>query len=72
MRPYSLTLDEAITLLVKLSIQAVLIAGGWEISSCGLSECLEKAASAIGWKDKRGKENNRGVGIGSCIHYQRP
>jgi len=42
---------------------------GWEISSCGLAECIEKAAKAVGWKDKRGRGDNRGVGIASCIHW---
>jgi CO/xanthine dehydrogenase Mo-binding subunit len=42
---------------------------GWSISSCGLSECLEKAAEAIDWKNKRGKGKNRGVGLAACIHW---
>ncbi|MFH1350228.1 MAG: molybdopterin cofactor-binding domain-containing protein [Pseudomonadota bacterium] len=34
------------------------------INSCGFSECIEKAAEAIGWKEKRGKlPFGRGVGI---------
>jgi CO/xanthine dehydrogenase Mo-binding subunit len=42
---------------------------GWEISSCGLSECIKQASFAIGWEEKKGKNNNRGVGITSCIHW---
>lgn len=42
---------------------------GWEITSCGLKECIEKAATAIGWKHKRGKANKHGVGIATCIHW---
>ncbi len=34
------------------------------ITSCGFRECLEKAAGAIGWKEKRGRlPRGRGVGI---------
>lgn len=37
--------------------------------SSGLEECIQKAASAAGWKQKRGKGGNRGIGIsvGSCL-----
>jgi CO/xanthine dehydrogenase Mo-binding subunit len=42
---------------------------GWKISSCGFSECIEKAAEAIDWKNKRGKGKNRGVGLSACIHW---
>ncbi len=34
------------------------------INSCGFSDCLKKAAEAIGWKEKRGKlPRGRGIGI---------
>lgn len=42
---------------------------GWHISSCGFSECIEKAAEAIDYKNKRGKDGNRGVGLAACIHW---
>lgn len=42
---------------------------GWEITSCGLKECIEKAAAAIGWEKKRRRANNHGVGIAACIHW---
>jgi len=42
---------------------------GWKITSCGLKECIQKAADAIGWEDKRGKGNYSGVGIAACIHW---
>lgn len=42
---------------------------GWEITSCGLKECIKKATEAIGWKKKRGRANNHGVGIAACIHW---
>ncbi len=37
---------------------------GQKIGSCGLSECIEKTADYIGWREKRAKKQpNRGVGI---------
>ncbi len=42
---------------------------GWAVSSCGMTKCIEKAAEAIDWKNKRGKGNNRGVGLAACIHW---
>lgn len=45
---------------------------GWHMGSCGLVECLQKAAEKIGWKGKRGKpgegRKRRGVGIGVGLH----
>jgi len=41
--------------------------GGFIINTCGFAESLEKAAEAIGWKDKRGKlPYGRGVGLGGA------
>jgi 4-hydroxybenzoyl-CoA reductase subunit alpha len=37
---------------------------GDRLDSYGLKECIEKAAEAIHWKEKRGKPGNRGVGLG--------
>ncbi|MBI4320802.1 MAG: molybdopterin-dependent oxidoreductase [Chloroflexi bacterium] len=42
---------------------------GWEITSCGLSECIEKATVAIRWNDRRAqKPRNRGLGL-ACGDY---
>ncbi len=41
---------------------------GWNITSCGLCECLEKAAQGIGWRAKGNNKPNRGIGIASVIH----
>lgn len=41
---------------------------GWEIPSCGLTECLEQAAEKIGWSEKRERTGMRGVGIASVLH----
>jgi 4-hydroxybenzoyl-CoA reductase alpha subunit len=40
---------------------------GFIINSCGFAESVEKAAEAIGWKEKRGKlPFGRGVGLGGA------
>lgn len=42
---------------------------GWKITSCGLSECISRAADMIGWSEKWGKlPPMRGIGIASMIH----
>lgn len=41
---------------------------GVKITSCGLTECIEKAAESVSWKEKRAKAGNRGVGMASMIH----
>ncbi len=38
---------------------------GLQIKSCALAECLEEAASRIGWGDRK---ENRGYGISAAIH----
>ncbi len=40
------------------------------ISSCGLEECIEKAAQRVRWSEKRGQRRakRRGVGIASLCH----
>lgn len=44
-------------------------APGFYISSCGLTECIQKAAKSIGWEEKRkNKLPNRGVGIACLFH----
>jgi 4-hydroxybenzoyl-CoA reductase subunit alpha len=42
---------------------------GWKITSCGLSESLERVRERSGWKQRRGKlENGHGLGVG-CTGY---
>jgi len=42
---------------------------GFQVSSCGMSECIQKAAAAIGWDEKRkDKLPNRGVGMACLFH----
>ncbi|MBE9569744.1 MAG: molybdopterin-dependent oxidoreductase [Proteobacteria bacterium] len=41
-------------------------AGGYEITSCAFTECVEKASEASGWKEKKGKlPPFRGIGMGT-------
>jgi CO/xanthine dehydrogenase Mo-binding subunit len=39
-----------------------------QISSCGLRECITRAADASGWRQKRQKPGRRGVGMASMQH----
>jgi len=40
--------------------------GGYRITSCAFTECVEKAAEASGWKEKKGKlPPFRGIGMGT-------
>ena len=45
---------------------------GWKITSCGFSECIERARQASRWYDKKKKEKNRpivkGIGMACGIH----
>jgi CO/xanthine dehydrogenase Mo-binding subunit len=43
---------------------------GWNIRSCGLSDCIERASEAAGWKEKRADgRTGRGIGI-SCMAHE--
>ncbi len=45
-------------------------ASGIVLQSCGLVECLEKAAEKIGWKEKRAHPTpNKGLGIACGVHF---
>jgi len=41
---------------------------GHKITSCGLKDCIDKAIETVGWKEKRKKPGNRGVGMASLMH----
>ncbi len=41
---------------------------GVKITTCGLTECIEKAAETVAWTEKRAKPGSRGVGMASMIH----
>ncbi|MEW5721500.1 MAG: molybdopterin cofactor-binding domain-containing protein [Thermodesulfobacteriota bacterium] len=43
---------------------------GWRITSCGLTEAIERNVKASGWKEKRGRRRHlhRGIGMACTIH----
>ncbi|HEA66004.1 MAG TPA: hypothetical protein ENI07_04155 [Desulfobacterales bacterium] len=41
---------------------------GARITSCGLTESLNRGASAAGWEDKRGRSNKHGIGMACFVH----
>lgn len=46
---------------------------GWEISSCGLDECLDQVAEAMSWSTRKSRPHpagtlRRGFGLGTAIH----
>lgn len=43
-------------------------ASGAEITSCGLEECLMKAADAAGWSYSHKTHANRGMGMAAMVH----
>jgi len=46
---------------------------GWNINSCGLSECIKKTAEAVSWKEKRSRKNAAtGIGMACMIHIVNP
>jgi len=40
----------------------------FRVTSCGLKECMAEVEQRLGWKEKQGKGNGRGVGMASLIH----
>jgi 4-hydroxybenzoyl-CoA reductase subunit alpha len=41
-----------------------------KVTSCALTECIQKTAESAGWKEKRGKlPGNRGIGMGCSTGY---
>lgn len=45
-----------------------LTVSGAEITTCGMKECMEAAAAAIGWREKRDQKGLRGVGLANMVH----
>ena len=41
---------------------------GAQITSCGMTACMESAAKAAGWKVKRQQKKLRGIGMANTIH----
>lgn len=57
--PYELRLKNA------LEPNETLI-NGWQVTSCGMKECIERVAEAIDWKKRIHKIKGRGVGM-ACV-----
>ncbi|MBI4317651.1 MAG: xanthine dehydrogenase family protein molybdopterin-binding subunit [Chloroflexi bacterium] len=44
-------------------------AHGWAMGSCGISECIERAAASSAWSEKRkDRQPGRGIGMGCVVH----
>ncbi|UCG66704.1 MAG: xanthine dehydrogenase family protein molybdopterin-binding subunit [Deltaproteobacteria bacterium] len=42
---------------------------GWEVTSCGLKDCILRATEAVNWKDKRQRKKPfKGIGLSCCNH----
>jgi len=59
-----LRIDTVDMMLKNLRKQGDNLPNGDTLHTYGLPECIRKVAEAINWKNKRGKHNGRGVGIG--------
>ncbi len=59
-----LGIDTVEMMLKNLRKQGDVLPNGDVLHTYGLPECIEKVSGAIDWKNKRGKHNGRGVGIG--------
>ena len=42
---------------------------GPTLTTCGVAEALEKAAQAVGWRERKNLPPNRGVGLACGIHF---
>ncbi|MGB9846389.1 MAG: xanthine dehydrogenase family protein molybdopterin-binding subunit, partial [Desulfotomaculales bacterium] len=40
----------------------------FQVTSCGLKECLETVRAKLGWDEKRGRGGGRGVGVAALLH----
>jgi CO/xanthine dehydrogenase Mo-binding subunit len=64
-----LDMDPVELRLKNANKQGDVTAPGLSVSSCGLTECIQEAANAIGWEEKRkNRLPNRGVGIACLMH----
>lgn len=59
-----LGLDPVELRLKNVRKEGATLPNGDKLLSCGMTECIEKAAESAGWEVKRGKVENRGIGIG--------
>ncbi|MBI4317718.1 MAG: xanthine dehydrogenase family protein molybdopterin-binding subunit [Chloroflexi bacterium] len=64
-----LGLDPVEIRLKNATRQGDVTAHGWEIKSCGLTQCIETAAKNSAWHERRANSpNGAGLGIGCMIH----
>lgn len=63
-----LRMDPAELRLKNVNLPGEINPAGNRITSCALRECIEKVVAESGWKEKRGKRNNRGIGMACVIH----
>jgi 4-hydroxybenzoyl-CoA reductase alpha subunit len=54
--------------LKNINLPGQVTISGAEITSCGMKECMEAAARAIGWQEKRSQKKLRGVGLANLVH----
>jgi xanthine dehydrogenase molybdenum-binding subunit len=40
----------------------------FRITSCGMKECIDEVAKRLDWKNRRGKQSGRGIGMAAMIH----
>jgi|SRR5271157_2806325 len=40
----------------------------FKITSCGMKECIDEVAKRLDWKNRRGKQTGRGVGMAAMVH----
>lgn len=68
-----LGLDPVKMMLANARHTGDVLPNGDVLESCGLSECIERAAEAAGWQNKRGKAGGgryrRGLGISACAMF---
>jgi putative selenate reductase molybdopterin-binding subunit len=62
-------LDPVELRLRNLSQSGDVAISGPRLQTCGVRECLTAAAEAIGWTEKRGRRDGRGVGLACGTHF---
>jgi len=66
----ALKLDPVEIRLINANQPYSMTASGCQITSCGLTECINVVSRASNWKERRGKQSSkqRGIGIACMIH----
>ncbi len=63
-----LGIDPLVLRLKNANYPGQITVSGAEITSCGMKECMEAAARAVGWEEKRNQKSLRGVGLANMVH----